>query len=213
MESKLYWSQKHPKYQDESWIAKPSLFAQRAIHYFPPSGTLLDLGAGQGQDSRYFAKNGFKVTSSDFADVALSISQQKAREEGLDISFKNLDLARPLPFENQSFDVIYSHLALHYFDDITTEQLFTEIHRVLKPQGIVAMILNTIDDPEVEESEQLEKGLYKAPSGLIKRFFDLQYLEEKTRGKFETLLINNEGETHKDEIKTLVQFIGKKPSD
>lgn len=52
------WKELHSHYQQQSWIEKPSIFAQNTIQYFPQAGTVLELGAGHGQDSIFFARKG-----------------------------------------------------------------------------------------------------------------------------------------------------------
>lgn len=211
MDSRDYWTMKHKKYAKESWIDKPTLFATFALEHFPKSGRLLDLGAGQGQDSRFFAKNGYDVVSTDFSEIALDLAKQKSQRENLQIEFQNLDLTnKRFPFENNTFDICYSHLSLHFFTGEQTRNIFGEIHRILKPGGIVAILLNTIDDPEVGESVEIEPELYDTPLGIVKRYFSLGYLDKLTKNLFDPEVIDAKGETYKDEIKTLVRFVGKK---
>lgn len=45
-----HWDEKRKAYRAADWSMRPSLFAQEVVHYLPASGTLLDLGAGMGQD-------------------------------------------------------------------------------------------------------------------------------------------------------------------
>jgi len=210
MDLKDYWKNKHAKYATQEWTYRPSIFATYAIKYFPENGKLLDLGAGQGQDSIFFAKNGYKVTSTDFSPEALQKAMKKAKAEEVKIDFLELDLTNQLPFGKEKFETVYSSLALHYFDEETTKNLFKDIARVLKTNGVLACLLNTIDDPEVRESQMIEEGLYKTSSGLVKRYFNLKYLHQITDQYFETVIADNHGETYKDEIKTLVRFIGRK---
>lgn len=210
MKEKKYWEEKHIDYSKADWIEKPTIFAQFSIKYFPKSGVLLDLGAGQGQDSRYFSKLGYTVTSTDFSNNALKFAKEKAKRRKLKISYFNLDHSRKLPFKDGPFDIVYSHLSLHYFDNLTTEKLFNEIYRVLKPKGVFATLLNTIDDPETKIFEKVEKGLYKNEYGIIKRYFSLDYLNSVVKENYKILIMDKKGETYKDTIKTLVRFIGKK---
>lgn len=210
MDENNYWRLKHQKYSQEDWIDKPSLFAQQAIKFFPNGGKLLDLAAGQGQDSRYFAKKGYEVWCTDYSDTALELASQKAVKEEVDINVIKLDLHNKFPFESVFFDVVFSNMGLHYFDDKTTLVLFSEITRVLKPGGILACLLNSVDDPEMKLSEVIEPGLYTTPSGLIKRFFDLGYLDQIVKEYFTTIIADKKGETYKDKTNTLVRFIGNK---
>lgn len=205
-DTKTFWQKKLTKYSNEDWANKPSIFATQAINYFPKPGKILELGAGLGQDTIFFAQKGFNVTSTDLIDL---FTTQVPEDLKPNIDFQTLDLTNHLPFPPQSFDIVYSHLALHYFDKQRTQQLFNEIYEVLKPGGILAVLTNTIDDPETKQFEKLEDDYYQDPSGVKKRFFSSDSLKEFT-SNFETILLDNKGETHKDEIKTLIRFIGKK---
>ena len=57
------WSDLHKTYKQQDWIDKPSIFAEQAIKYFPESGRVLELGAGQAQDGCFFASQGYDVTA------------------------------------------------------------------------------------------------------------------------------------------------------
>ena len=134
MNAKSYWNNKHLDYAKKDWIDKPTIFAQFVLGYLPKSGKLLELGAGHGQDSRFFTKKGFSVISTDFSETALKFIKEKSAKEGLLIRTKLIDLSKKLPFENNSFDIVYAHLSLHYFDKTTTVELFNEIFRILNPE-------------------------------------------------------------------------------
>lgn len=72
---KTYWTEMHQKYSAHGLGVKPTKFAHEVIEYLPKSGTLLDLGAGQGQDSRFFAQHSLDVTSTDLTPAPLEISE------------------------------------------------------------------------------------------------------------------------------------------
>jgi len=204
-----YWNKTHKeKYSKADWVNKPSIFATQAIKFFPKAGKLLEIGAGQGGDADYFQSLGYKVTATDYSNEALRNAEERVKN----VNFINLDTSQGLPFDDESFDVVYSHMALHYFDSQTTAQVFKDIRRVLKVDGILAIITNTMDDPEKEEDKyiELEPEYYKDPKGIDKRYFSLESIKSFTVNLFEPLLIDNEGKTYKDDIKTLVRFVGKK---
>jgi len=212
MDIQKYWEEKHKKYGTADWIDKPSLFAEFAVKYFPKQGKLLDLGAGQGQDSRYFASKGYEVTSTDLCGQALKISETKTKQEKLHINFKELDLSKGiLPYENESFNVVYASLSLHYFDDEITEKIFSEINRVLTSDGVVAMLLNNIYDPKTKYLTKKSEGLFVNEEGVLRRFFSLSYLEDKVKQKFDVLVMDDKGEALlKDDPINLIRFIGRK---
>lgn len=213
MTNKQYWNDALKRYTTKSWVDKPTIFAQQVAGYFPKQGKLLELAAGQGQDSRYFARLGYRVTATDLVDTGLRDAEQKAERENLKIIFQTVDLAQPLPFPDASFNIVYSHLGLHYLDKIGTEMMFKEIHRVLKPGGVLVALFNTVDDPEINspEFEKIEDNYYREVAfDFKKRYFSVDETKYFINGLFEPLLLDNQGETYKDEIKTLIRLVGKK---
>jgi SAM-dependent methyltransferase len=211
--SKQYWTKAHAHYSRQDWINKPSIFAEFAIQYFPTSGKVLDLGAGQGQDSRFFAEKGFEVASTDFEDFALGLNETNIPSHlKKKIKVEEVDLSEKLPYFNQEFDVVYSHLALHYFDSATTKSIFKEIKRVLKIGGIIAFMVNSTSDPEYQTGTQIEKDFFAMEKNIRMRFFNVDSVKEFT-GDFKTILVDNLGESYKDNavgIHNMIRYIGKK---
>ena len=205
------WADLHENYKTKDWIDKPSQFAEAAVIYFPATGRVLDLGAGQGQDSRYFAEHGYEVTSTDLETTALDKSQTKLTDELKSrVDLKQVDLREELPFEDSSFDVVYAHLSLHYFDQETTKRLFGEIERVLKPGGTFAFFVNSTDDPEYGTGTRLEDDYFQIDQ-TAKRYFSVKTVRDLVFWGFDTNLLDNHGETYKDADKgvhNLVRFIG-----
>lgn len=207
-----YWDKMHTeKYSKSDWNDKPSLFLEYALQYFPPSGSVLDVGTGQGQDAIHFQRLGYAVTATDYSDVALC----SAKEKNNKVNFIKMDTGRGLNFKDNSFDIVYSHMSLHYFDMEITRAIFKNIYKILKPGGVFAMIANTVDDPESYSNDQVAIGInfYKTTKGLIKRYFSLDDIKDLSGGLFDVLMLDNKGETYKDSVKSLIRFIGRKASD
>lgn len=209
---KNYWTKMHQQYSAHGLGVKPTKFAHEVLDHLPESGKLLDIGAGQGQDSRFFAQHGFTVTSTDLTPAPLELSKALAEHAGLAIDFQEVDVSQPLPFANTTFDVVYSHMALHYFDQKTTEKIFSEISRILKPKGMCAALLNTIEDTETKQNnfEEIEKDFYKNSDGIYKRYFSVAAMRDFIKNYFDEIILDNQGKTYKDGIETLIRFVGKK---
>lgn len=196
-----YWQDKLAKYSESEWSQQPSLFAQTALDYFPDGGTLLELGSGLGNDGAWFATKGYEVVCADLTTQPASPGTERV----------TLDMNQPLPFAGHSFDVVYSHLALHYFSLERTRQLFDEIYDVLRPHGVLAFLVNSVQDPEAGEGVEIEPN-FKEIHEIKKRFFDLALAKQLTQ-KFEALLLDDHGTSYKDRadgLENLIRFIGKK---
>lgn len=205
MDPKDYWVKKHTKYSSEDWISKPTIFCNQVIKYFPPTGRILELGAGQGQDSVFFAKHGYEVIATDFSQFALD------KITDPNIARMVVDYGHPLPFDPASFDVVYNHLGTGYFDNVRTQELFNEIKNILKPGGIFTALFNSVDDPETQTGDKIGDNYYLV-DGIKKSFFSAGLIRDFAKG-FEIILLDNLGTTHKDEAKGvhyLIRLVAKK---
>src|SRR5258705_9482764 len=102
-----------------------------------PMGRGLEIGAGTGYFSLNMLKQGIltEVTCTDVSAGMLDTLSASARRLGLDVETAVCEAER-LPFENDSFDVVFGHAVLHHIPDL--EQAFREFRRVLKPGGGIA---------------------------------------------------------------------------
>lgn len=148
-----YWNTSHKGYSLDKEV---SGYASKVETRFPHRSLVLDLGGGRGFDAIYFAERGHYVTLVDISDYALQIAVEKAVVKGLTIKTIKLDLGEDglWSFDDQ-FDVVYSRLALHYFDEPKTTQIFKNINRSLKPGGKTYL---TIKSPQDETEMNFLRG-------------------------------------------------------
>jgi SAM-dependent methyltransferase len=212
MTSSDVWTDLHKHYRSQDWIDKPSLFAAQVVDFFPPSGQLLELGAGLGQDSHFFAEYGFQVIATDLEPTLIDINKRKQLADVRDrLQFEQMDLRQVFPIADGVFDIVYAHLSLHYFDRKTTEQIFAEISRVLKPQGWLAFLVNSTSDPEYGTGTQIEPDFFQI-DGITKRYFNEKTAAAFTQN-FDAKYLDSKGETYKDSVKGvhhLIRFVGQK---
>lgn len=204
-----FWNKKHFEKEELSRMNPHSAFAKWCMKYLPKKGRILELGAGIGSDTLFLAGQGFKVMATDFSQSALNKLEETAGEN-THTETRQFDLSDPFPFEDQSFDVVYAHLALHYFNRQTTQQIYDEIYRVLKPGGIIAVLLNSVTDSEYGTGRQLEDDYFYIPNVGPKMYFSVETLRPFIK-RFEKLTLDNKGSdprrAHKED---LTRFIGRK---
>jgi SAM-dependent methyltransferase len=102
-----------------------------------PMGRGLEIGAGTGYFSLNLLRQGIlsDVTCTDVSAGMLETLSVSAERLHLDVDTAVCD-AENLPFENNTFDVVFGHAVLHHIPDL--ERAFGEFRRVLKPGGLVA---------------------------------------------------------------------------
>ena len=92
---------------------------------------ILMLGCGTGEESKLletFGANPEQLTGIDLSEKSIEIAKNTYKN----VEFIVADMNK-LPFENESFDFVYSSLAIHY--SATPEETYKEVYRVLKKGG------------------------------------------------------------------------------
>ena len=111
-------------------------------------GTALDIGAGNGIASYALAKDGWQVKAlePDSSNlVGVGAIRKLASEHSLPIEVVQ-EFGEKLPFENQTFDLVFARQVLHHAQDL--QQLCNEIYRVLKPGGIFIAVRDHVISSE-----------------------------------------------------------------
>jgi SAM-dependent methyltransferase len=158
---------------------------------------VLELGAGQGRDSLFLARQGFQVTALDFTEPGAAAVRRKAAAEGLAHAVDVVvhDCCEPLPFSDGSFDACYSHML--YCMALSTAQLEAlsrEVWRVLRPGGLQLYTVRTTADPDYGRGPSHGDDRFES-NGFIVHFFSRELAERLARG-FELLEVGEieEGE-------------------
>jgi SAM-dependent methyltransferase len=91
---------------------------------------VLEIGCGLGTDGAQFAQAGAEYTGVDLTDASVELARKRFELFNLPGTFQTAD-AENLDFEDESFDLVYSHGVLHHTPE--TEKAIKEVHRVLRP--------------------------------------------------------------------------------
>ena len=114
--------------------------------YLTSGARILDVGAGAGEYSLYFARKGYQVSALELADANIAAFRAKiTADDQIDLVQGNaLDLSR---YDSDSFDVVLLFGPLyHLHDEADKLQCIEEAKRVCKPDGRIffAFISNDI---------------------------------------------------------------------
>jgi ubiquinone/menaquinone biosynthesis C-methylase UbiE len=93
---------------------------------------LLDIGAGLGESSVYFALQGAQVTMTDISPGMVQTGSKLARRYGVEVE-GIVSEAEDLGVAAEAFDFVYIANTIHHVRG--RDALFQQIHRALKPGG------------------------------------------------------------------------------
>lgn len=172
---KLHWNKLHQAKRLDKYSHDPTDFAREVIKLFPTNAKILELGCGLGNDTIFFAQNGYFVLATDFSDEAIKQNQQRYSNPNL--NFKIMDISKTFPLNRKEFDVVYARLSLHYFSDLVTRKVFKEIYRILKPSGLLCFMCKSTNDPLYGKGKKIEEYMFIYKEH-IRHFFNEDYIED-----------------------------------
>lgn len=199
----------------------------------PKTAKILELGCGNGelwQKNLSKIPSDWDITLTDFSKGMLKDAEENLKLNSKRFNFKLVD-AQNITFKDNSFDTVIANNMLYHLSNI--DNSFSEIHRVLKPGGILYAstvgknhmkemreIIKRFNSPnltikswDLTESFQLENGLSK-----MKKWFknvELKRYNDSLKITNEMPLIdyifsmpgNNKNYLKKKEFKELTDFL------
>lgn len=133
------------------------------FNLLPQNADILDLGAGNGRDSRIFVDRGYRVTMLDFSGEMLAIAHQKVPEAKI-IQADMLDI--DLGWEK--YDGIWASASLLHLTKVELPIVLKKILRSLRSDGIFYVKVK-----EGEGEKELTQSKYSQNEEKISRFFSL----------------------------------------
>ena len=180
---------------------------------------ILGLASGGGQQMPIFTALGAKCTVLDYSEKQLFKEIEVAKREKYEIKTIRADMTKPLPFEDESFDMVFHPVSNCYIEDILP--VWKECHRILKKGGILLAGFDNsfnyiFDDEEKMIVRKLpfnplkDKELYEES---IKNDWGIQFshtIEEQIGGQLQAGFIltdiyedtNGEGRLHEFNVPT-----------
>lgn len=136
-DDRIKWNR---RYVSEEWFLgrKPSSYLVEQIDFILercPGREALDIACGEGRNSIFLARRGFRVTGLDISETGIAKARHWAEEEGVQVDFITADLER-YHFD-RSYDLIINF-------NFLLRQLIPRLVTALSPGGI--LVFDTILD-------------------------------------------------------------------
>lgn len=140
MDGEFQWNLVEHGYKDHlrfaQWSFRVAEDAIRVLKQILPFGVILDAGAGNGCHSWQLCRHGYNVIAAEITPELLATGELYCKKE---IYFEKLVTdCTFLPLADSCIDAIFCKELAHHLEDLNS--LFSEFHRILKPNGILVLI-------------------------------------------------------------------------
>ena len=181
------------QYWEKNFLSKPEMFglepskvAEDSLKTFKEQNIkkIVELGAGPGRDTIFFAKNSINIEALDYSAAAIKIINKKAEENNLSefISAKVFDIRKKLPYKDNSVEACFSHmLYCMALSNFNLKNLNNEIFRILKPGGINIYTVRHTGDGDYDNGVHRGEDLYEN-NGFIVHFFSKKKIKSLSKG-------------------------------
>lgn len=172
-DQRTYWEQQHcsraTEHRDIEGI--PNDFAVYCSKFLPDFGKVIEIGPGNGRDTRYFARqNQCSVHAVDIAQAALTQLCEAAERDGtLHRIIPFVSSAQDLTKENVGMvDAFYARSALH-LSEHEWECFLSLMNDCLNPGGFIMIEGKSHADPKIKRSHLIEDNLFCDVDGHLRR--------------------------------------------
>jgi len=165
---------------------EPSYSAKKALETFKKNNitSIIELGAGLGRDTIFFAQNGIYVHAIDYSLSATNIIKKRSKENNLEalIKVENYDIRKKLNFDNENFQACYSHMLFCMaLSNQDLEDLNKEIWRILKKDGMNIYTVRNQTDGDFKKGIHRGEDMYEM-NGFIVHYFSENKIKELLDG-------------------------------
>jgi len=158
-------------------LAKPVRGLKKVLKY-APKGVALDIGAGEGRNSMFLAKNGFEVEAIDKIKEGLEKCKKFAKRYNLPIRTRAIDI-RKFKFEKNKYSLIIAIASLDFLKFSEAKKIVSKVKKSLKKKGVLYIVVFSTKDPAFKwckkELKITEKNTFYLPKLKTHRhFFEVQ---------------------------------------
>jgi len=146
-----YWDEYYKKDNAPSF---PSPFAEYVASKLSTKQNILEIGCGNGRDSKYFSSKGHHVTGLDRSAEAIELCKNLySSDEPIEFFYGTItDLAKT---NKKKFDLIYSRFVIHAMSLNEELEMLKMSYKLLKKNGQLFIECRSTNDPLSQKGEIL----------------------------------------------------------
>lgn len=129
------------------WGYEPSDLAKKAARELPENALILDVGAGEGRDSIFFASLDHQVTAVESSVNATETMKKRiAEEHNLQLKIVVDDIVG-MKLKPDEYDLIFANMSLQFMSRGQRLQVLGKFRVSVKKGGLIAISQPTVEEP------------------------------------------------------------------
>ena len=167
-----HWDEYYKKDKAPSF---PSPFALYVANKLSTQQNILEIGCGNGRDSKFFSSKGHHVTGLDRSGEAIELCKNLYSSEPIEFFFGAItDIAKT---NKKKYDLIYSRFVIHAMSLNEELEMLTMSYRLLNKDGQFFTECRSINDPLSRKGEILSHT--ERVKGHYRRFIILEEFKQR----------------------------------
>jgi 2-polyprenyl-3-methyl-5-hydroxy-6-metoxy-1,4-benzoquinol methylase len=167
-----YWDEYYKKDAAPSF---PSPFAGYVANKLRTKQNILEIGCGNGRDSKFFSSKGHHVTGLDRSGKAIELCKSLYSDESIEFFFGEVtDIVKT---NNKKYDLIYSRFVIHAMSMDEELEMLKTSYQLLNENGQFFIECRSINDPLSNTGEILSHT--ERIEGHYRRFIILEELKQR----------------------------------
>ena len=155
------------------WGLSPEKGLKKVLKY-APKGIALDVGAGEGRNSIFLAKNGFKVEAIDQVKEGLGKCKKIAKKYNLPIKTKAINVKK-FKFQKNKYTLIIAIAILDFLEFSEIKKIISKIKESLEKEGVFYLVVFSTKDSAFKQYKKnlkmIEKNTFSLPKLKTYRHF------------------------------------------
>lgn len=153
--------------------SKPDADIKKIVHFLKKEGVekILDLGCGEGRNSKFLSSKNFKVVGIDISKIAI----KKAKLNDKKTYYKISDM-RSIPYSEGNFDAVISTQTIFHSRLKDIRKTLQQVARVTKNDGIIFITLQPTRGNKYRMGKKIEANTYLScygdDAGVVHHFFN-----------------------------------------
>ena len=168
-----YWNEYYKERAKD--VLVPSDFAKYIAERLQPGVQVLELGCGNGRDSLYFLRQGFRVTAVDASDFAIGLLKEEVADRA---RFVCGDFVECKEIYGGKYDCIYSRFTLHAITKEQEDRLLRNVFGALCSDGLFCIEARTVHDDIYGLGEEVGHNEF-IYNDHFRRFIETEEFREK----------------------------------